>query len=147
MHIRKTLLTLGMIVPVSGCAISQTVDPFIADSDYEVCIIKDADVREGFLREYRRTLNLVGVKNRTLAGGASIQDCPVTSTYTARWSWDLTIYMAYAEIIVYENGNLAGFAIYDSRKGAMRLDKWKDAEPKIRELVEELFPGQVAARL
>jgi hypothetical protein len=45
-----------------------------------------------------------------------------------------------AVIKVYELGDLKGEAIYDSRGGGFRLDKWKDAEGKIRELVDELFP-------
>ena len=48
--------------------------------------------------------------------------------------------MSYAAIKVYELGQLAAEVEYDSRSGGLRLDKWKDAEPKIRELVHQLFP-------
>jgi len=50
--------------------------------------------------------------------------------------------MSYAEIQVYNDGQNVGRAIYDSRMGGMRLDKWVDAETKIAELVDQLFVRQ-----
>ena len=47
--------------------------------------------------------------------------------------------MSYAEIRVYRDGVLDGEAVCDATSGSGRLDKWIDAEPKIRELVEELM--------
>jgi len=47
--------------------------------------------------------------------------------------------MKYAEIKVYRNAALAGEAIYDATWGGGRLDKFINAEKKIRELVEALF--------
>jgi hypothetical protein len=72
--------------------------------------------------------------------GASVNDCATVSTYIGRWSWDLTIYMSYARILVFHDSNQSGEAVYDATKGGGRLDKFVDAEPKIRELVEQLFP-------
>jgi hypothetical protein len=133
------LLILGLAL--SGCSIKQTVDPFDeVGSGFEVCIIEDDAVRDGFLAEYKSSLIDKGIPFRILSEHGTVQDCPVVSTYTARWSWDMTIYMSYAVIKVYELGDLKGEAIYDSRGGGFRLDKWKDAEGKIRELVDELFP-------
>jgi hypothetical protein len=48
--------------------------------------------------------------------------------------------MSYSKIVVYSNGAKVGEAIYDATRGGGRLDKFIDAEPKIRELVEQLFP-------
>ena len=53
--------------------------------------------------------------------------------------WDIALYMAYAAIKVYHNGKLDGEAIYDSRSGGGNFSKFIDAEPKIRELVEQLM--------
>jgi len=125
-----------------GCAITQHVDPIAAAPTPEVCIIENPDVREGFLSEYKATLHTRGYEVRVLPRDASLDACTVTSTYVARWSWDVTIYMAYAEIKVFVNGELAGQALYDSRRGSANLDKFIDAEPKIRELVSELFPAR-----
>jgi hypothetical protein len=48
--------------------------------------------------------------------------------------------MSYADIRVFMNGRETGSAVYDARSGGGRLDKFIDAEGKIAELVEELFP-------
>ena len=67
--------------------------------------------------------------------------CPAVSTYTGLWSWDLALYLSYAEIVVYRNGMRAGQAVYDSRGGGGNMKKFIKADEKITELVNELFPG------
>ena len=129
------------LIAASGCSIQQTVNPVAGDVPGELCVIENPAVREGFLPEYRRALEAKGIAVRVLPETASIKDCPLTSTYVARWSWDLTIYMSYVEINVFEGGALAGKALYDATKGGGRMDKFIDAEPKIRELVSQLFPA------
>jgi hypothetical protein len=47
--------------------------------------------------------------------------------------------MKYAEIKVYRAAALVGEAVYDATWGGGRLDKFINAENKIRELVNELF--------
>jgi hypothetical protein len=125
-----------------ACTITQEVEPLARTPTPEVCIIEDPDVREGFLAEYTATLRARGYDVRVLPSGASLDACTVTSTYTARWSWDITIYMSYAQIKVFVDGQLAGQALYDARRGSANTDKFIDAEPKIRELVSELFPAR-----
>lgn len=49
--------------------------------------------------------------------------------------------MAYAEMTVYRDGKRIGSAKYDSLLGGGRLDKFIKADQKIRELVNQLFPG------
>jgi hypothetical protein len=53
--------------------------------------------------------------------------------------------MSYAKIVVFHEGAQTGEALYDATKGGGRLDKFIDAEPKIRELVEQLFPVKSAS--
>lgn len=135
------VLAFACLWLLTGCAIKQNVSPYTSTISGELCIIEDPAVRSGFLTEYRRTLNEMGIMHRVIPADSSIEECSTTSTYTARWSWDFTLYMSHALIKVYEAGQLTAEAEYDSRKGGLRLDKWKDAEPKIRELVHQLFPN------
>jgi hypothetical protein len=116
------------------------MQPIEALPTSEVCIVEDPRVRAGFLREFRRSLESLGYAVRLLPPSARHDACIVTTTYVARWSWDLTIYMSYAEIVVYLDGDHAGHAAYDSRSGSFNVLKFIDAEPKIREVVAELFP-------
>jgi hypothetical protein len=141
---------LALIGCVAACTIQQQVTPVDSQAlaDSEVCIIEDPAVRPGFLVEMLKALRDLGYATRKLPADAGLTDCPTVVTYTARWSWDLTIYMSYSEIVVYSDGSLAGKALYDATGGGGRMDKFIDAEPKIRELVRELFPpsGNVIAQ-
>jgi hypothetical protein len=73
-----------------------------------------------------------------------VNTCPVTSTYTANWRWDLAMYMAYANIKVYSNGEQSGEAVYDALRGGANMSKFVQGETKIAELVNQLFPGTTA---
>lgn len=143
---RKVVTCILIVIVISGCSITQTVEPVGQLATKEVCIVENPPVREGFLAELQSHLRSKGADVRLLEPSASVTSCPVVLTYLARWSWDLTIYMSFAEIIVYQDGAPAGKAIYDATKGGGRLDKFVDAEPKIRELVDQLFPTSFAAQ-
>jgi len=139
---RNCLASLAIAAFLCACTITQTVDPVTQIDSNEVCIIEDPAVREGFLPELEKVLRDKNATIRRLELSAKRSECPIVVTYTARWSWDLAMYMSYAEIVVYQDGTPAGKALYDATKGGGRMDKFVDAEPKIRELVNELFPGQ-----
>jgi hypothetical protein len=129
------------LVALSGCAIHQTVKPLDRFESRSVCIVENADVRPGFLEAYKGALAERGYKVKTLVPGSSLIECPITSTYTANWHWDLAMYMSFADITVYNNGKPAGKATYDSTHGGGNMSKFIDAKKKITELVNQLYPG------
>jgi hypothetical protein len=128
-------------VAVTGCAIHQTVKPVQQVEGRQVCIIQNPAVRPGFAEAYRRSLSAKGYAVRELPPNAAITECPVTSTYSARWQWDLALYMSYAELRVFSNGRPAGEALYDSQRGGANMSKFIEADKKVDELVNQLFPG------
>jgi len=132
---------LAALTLLAGCSIKQHVLPVDKiDESGQICIVENEAVRPGFARQLLKVLGDRGYVPRMLPQGSDTRSCPTVATYEARWTWDLTIYMAYAKISVYHEGEVAGEAVYDATKGGARLDKFIDAEPKIRELVEQLFP-------
>lgn len=126
---------------LTGCTISQSVRPVASDGLSEVCIVVNPDVRPGFLDTYVRVLGSKGYRIRKIPSKYGADQCPAVSTYTGLWSWNLALYLSYAEIVVYKNGRLAGLAVYDSRKGRSNMNKFIKADEKITELANELFPG------
>jgi hypothetical protein len=139
-HTFFLVVNLLLAAVTSGCSIKQSVKPVdFSGQAMEVCILRNEDVRQGFLDVYTDALNAKKLKVKLLPETASLNECTTTSTYTARWAWDLALYMKYAEIKVYRSAALAGEAVYDATWGAGRLDKFINAENKIRELVDELF--------
>ena len=135
-------LVLLLSIALASCAIKQNVRPVELFEGKEVCIVENPAVKQaGFLATYQRTLTEKGYRVRVMPAGSAVTVCPVTSTYTANWRWDLALYLAYADISVYSNGQPAGQAIYDSLRGGFNLGKFVHGETKIVELVNQLFPG------
>jgi hypothetical protein len=51
------------------------------------------------------------------------------------------MYMNYVNFKIYRDGNLVGEALYDSRRGGANMNKFIDADKKVMELTNQLFPG------
>jgi Egg lysin (Sperm-lysin) len=137
----KKAIPVILSVSLVGCAIHQTVKPVTMLEEKQVCIIENPAVKNGFLESYTRALSNKGYRVRNLPTNASLNDCKITSTYTANWRWDLAMYMAFAEIKVYSGGRVIGEAKYDSLRGGANMGKFISAEKKITELTNQLFPG------
>lgn len=141
----KHIVGIGVAVVLVGCAIHQKVDPVPRTNVREICIINNPNVREGFLESYRRALSTKGFETKLLDKSATPSDCPLASTYTANWRWDLALYMAFAEITVYVDGKKVGRALYDSLGGGGNPAKFINADNKVQELVDQLFPNPAPA--
>jgi hypothetical protein len=139
---RSAVCLVMLLIILAGCSIKQEVKPVTAAqvTTKDICVRRNAAVREGFLEAYRQALETKGFAVRLLEPDAGVTACPLLTTYTANWRWDLALYMAYAEIIVYGDGNQVGKAVYDSLGGGGRMDKFIKADEKVRELVDQLFP-------
>jgi hypothetical protein len=138
---RRRWLPLLAVLLV-GCSIKQNVKRVTAAqlTSKDICVRENAAVRAGFLEAYRRALQDKGFTVRVLEPSAGITACPLLSTYTANWRWDFTMYMAYAEMTVYRGGDEIGKAVYDTISGGLNMNKFINADEKVYELVEQLFP-------
>lgn len=138
----RLFCTALILLTLTGCAIKQTVKPVDRFEGKQICIVENPAVtQQGFLATYQRVLTEKGYLVRKLPVGSPITACSVTSTYTANWRWDLALYMAFAEIKVYSNGQKSGQATYDASRGGANMGKFIKGETKIEELVDQLFPG------
>jgi hypothetical protein len=135
----KKVSVIASVMLLTACSISQKIDPVAIPKEGELCIIKNPEVRDGFLYQYESALSSKGIPYVVVSKNSVPKTCEWTSTYIAHWSWDLALYMSYAEIKVFHKGRLDGQAIYDSTGGGANLNKFIDAETKIRELVDELM--------
>ena len=138
---RRWWLPLVAVLLV-GCSIKQNVKPVTAAqlTSKDICVRENAAVRAGFLEAYRRALHDKGFTVRVLEPAAGVTACPLLTTYTANWRWDFTMYMAYAEMTVYRDGGEIGKAVYDTMSGGLNTNKFINADEKVRELVDQLFP-------
>ena len=139
--ISTNFIAILLVGALAGCAIHQNVRPVERFEGKQVCVIENTAVKYNFLTAFKQSLESRGYTVKMLSASAALRECPVTVTYTANWRWDLAMYMAYAEIKVFNNGQPAGEAVYDSLKGGANMSKFINGENKISELVNQLFPG------
>jgi hypothetical protein len=104
-------------------------------------MIPAAGLREGFNTTYTAQLRSKGFQTRELPPGSPPANCALSTTYIGTWSWDLALYMSFADIQVFENGRRIGQALYDSTSGGARMGKFIDAQRKIIEMTNQLFPN------
>lgn len=143
-NIKISLIMALSVLGLSACSIKQKIDPIEVSNTTEVCILENKDVRPGFLAEFEKVLQEKKIKYSLVQELDAQNGCDWTATYTANWAWDLALYMVYAEIKVFYQGRLDGEAVYDARMGGANMNKFIDAEPKIRELVEQLMQQKQA---
>lgn len=126
---------------LSGCAIHQVVQPVAHFDQKDVCVVENPAVKYDFLPALKNAIGARGYTVRQLPANAALNACPITVTYTANWRWDLAMYMAYADITVYQDAKPSGKATYDATRGGSNMNKFIKADQKIAELVKQLFPG------
>lgn len=143
---RVSMLAALMLV---GCIPAGLIDqivrpvPAAAPEGREICVIENPAVatKEDFFAAYQRALTERGFTVRKLTPDSPVAACPLTSSYTANFRWDMAFYMAYANLKVFRNGQLVGEAMYDAMLAGLTGKKWISAEEKLRELTKELFPA------
>jgi len=124
---------------ISGCAITQSVRPVTSTDIPLLCVKKNSEVfMAQFVKELQSQIDARGIKTRIYEGDKPA-DCRYRLEYAANWRWDLAMYLAFADLRVYDNDLLIGEANYDARAGGGRPDKFGATKTKLRELVDQLF--------
>ncbi|WP_128003658.1 Sbal_3080 family lipoprotein [Piscinibacter defluvii] len=131
----------AVALAVAGCAITQEVTPVkLGQPAQDLCLVRNSEVvQDEFHDVYSRVLERKGFRIRALPDKSPVDACPLLATYEAIYRWDLAIYLARADLRVYADGKEAGRAVYDSLSGGANMNKFIRTEPKLTELVNQLF--------
>lgn len=100
-----------------------------------ICVIENPRVKFDFLDAYRRALLASGYEVQVFPKTPPSSQCPLTTRYVAYWNWDFVMYLEYAELRIYRDGQPVGRAEYKS--GSSRVS---DAEPTLKNLIDQLLP-------
>jgi hypothetical protein len=134
-----SFLVFGVVIlSLSGCTTKQVITPVTNIKKKDVCITENQLVKGDFLQVFMDTLKEKEYKVTLKQAYDNVEDCYLRADYTANWSWDLAVYMIYANIKVFEKGVLRGEAIYDASRNA-GFGKFINGADKVRELVRGLF--------
>lgn len=140
---RNIALVAGLGV-LSGCSITQVVEPVKATHLSALCILDNKDIlMDEFQPEMQRQIAAKGIPTRVYLGTRPAQ-CSHYLEYTANWKWDMAMYLVYADLRVYDHSGIVGTANYNARNGGGRMDKFGRTAEKLRPLVDQLF-GSVQA--
>jgi hypothetical protein len=135
----RAFALLAVSAGVTGCSITQTVDPIKPAQVSQVCVLDNKDIfMDGFQPEVQRQIEAKLVPTKIYKGPRPAE-CSHFVEYTANWGWDMAMYLTYAEFRVYDARGLTGSAFYDARRGGGRLDKFGPTAEKIRPLIDQLF--------
>jgi len=125
---------IGLSVFLVGC-VSLDVTKAVNINGKEICIVENRDVRQAFLTAYERRLQEKGYKTQIIKDALA---CQTTSTYTATYGEHWGVYLARAELKIFNNGTLIGQARY--RAPHASPEKHGRVESKIESMVELLLP-------
>lgn len=131
------LILMGALL--SACAINKKIEPVTQTGIESVCIKQNPAVAmDAFEPLLQRLIEEQGIKTSVYTGQKPA-NCRIGVEYTARWRWDLAMYLFYAQIRVFDQSGQIGLAEYDAMMGGANLGKFGTTEEKIAPLVKQLF--------
>ena len=133
------ILILIVLMFVIGCTITTKVNPITEPEISNLCIKYNKDI---FVKEFGQGLkDLLAEKgiNAEIYEGDQPEGCYFRMEYTAEWSWDMAMYLEYAQINVYKDDTLIGDAVYDAKQGSASFNKFGKTAEKIKPLLDKLF--------
>ena len=136
-------LAITLALVSSACSIKQEVVPIPDGTTIGTLYVqKNEDLH---MKEFHSTLvsqiEQTGT-NVITCGDSWPADATYRMSYTANWSWDMAMYLAFFHADVFEGDQIIGSAEYNAKGGGANMSKFGATENKIRPLILELFRGE-----
>jgi hypothetical protein len=145
MHVRYPVKSVAICLVIMGAALggctSVRVNPVSADNRIDhICIQENPRVQVGdFVSVMQEGFQKHGITSQLFKENAPAK-CQYTSTYTARRTWDMAMYMTDAQIDVLRDGRPIASANYHLKgKGGLSLNKWQGTRQKILPVIDQLL--------
>lgn len=130
------LLILSASFLVSGCGKFDVINhpaEGIGQAP-KICIVDNPQTRAGFMQAMQSWLSKEGISYQVLPAGTDTTDCEWSLRYIGRWSWDVALFLADAEITAYHQGKQVGqeklivgqWDAHKFEKGEVRIHKMMD---------------------
>ncbi|ENG8003888.1 hypothetical protein ABVF67_004517 [Vibrio parahaemolyticus] len=137
----KIVTLVAPLVLISGCTSINVVGLDSANMSRQLCFENNAKVYAAFMPEIETMVENQGYRVLMYPQYQTApEQCELVVKYTAKRSWDVTPYLAFAEFKVYDlKGNRLAYGKYE-HKGGLALNKWASIEEKLSPVISELFP-------
>lgn len=140
----RWLIPLAIGLGAAGCSITTHVEPLPPGTTSAVCIKENPETwSEEFLPTLQGEFERHGIKTTTYADDKPA-DCRYHVEYNVNWSWDMAVYLEFADIQIFEDQKPVARATYDARHGSGRLDKFGTTAEKLARLMDQLLGGSSA---
>lgn len=146
------ITAIGIFLTLSGCAAKQQITGFQNSPPQNICVARHEAVRKNFHDALVESLERHQADVRTIRANyvekhqawnptvveENIDNCDAIAFYVANWTWDITMYMHYANIWLTdkEMSQKIAQATYQTGGGP---DKWINAKEKVDELVDQMY--------
>jgi hypothetical protein len=146
---------------ITGCTTRQHVTRLETPKPQQVCIVQHHAVKAGVLEALQEGLTKHGMRNKVVPGvyelkhamwqprwnPEQVTSCDALIFYVANWSWDLALYMRFANVWMtpIDGSKKLSQATYDAG-GNIGPGKFIVAREKILELVDQMI-GDTGATL
>jgi hypothetical protein len=147
-NLGRALAALSLL-SVAGCTITTHVDPIPPSTIPSLCIADNPKVySKQFLPTMQAQLARRGIAT-TVYEGTPPAGCTMRIEWEAHWSWDMALYLEYADIKVYDGDVLVGRATYDARNAEATFAKFGRGDETLAKLLDQLLrdvnPGAAPA--
>ena len=137
-NLGRALAALSLL-SVAGCTITTHVDPIPPSTIPSLCIADNPKVfSKQFLPTMQAQLARRGIAT-TVYEGTPPAGCTMHVEWEAHWSWDMALYLEYADIKVYDGDALVGRATYDARNAEATFAKFGRGDEKLGKLLDQLL--------
>ena len=152
----------GLSLLLAGCTTRQHVSRLETPKPQQVCIVQHNAVKAGILEALQEGLTKHGMRYQVVPGiyeikhamwqprwnAEQVKSCDALIFYVANWSWDLAIYMRFANVWMtpIDGSKKLAQATYDAG-GNIGPGKFIVAREKILELVDQMVGTAAAARI
>ncbi|MFC3093523.1 hypothetical protein DRW07_04805 [Alteromonas sediminis] len=146
------LLIPAALFGLAGCAAKQTISAFQKAPPKKICVARHDAVRQNFHDALTNAFNTHNSETKTIRANyvekhqawhptiidSHLDDCDAFAFYVANWTWDITMYMHFANIWITDTSmsEKIAQATYVTGGGP---DKWINAKEKVDELVYEMY--------
>ena len=148
----KSLVLIALIAILAGCAATQEITQFDEAPPKLICIAKHDAVREGIIEALKEGFRQHGARTTVVRAiykeehniwnpriyPNEVQGCDAIVFYVANWTWDISMYMYFANIWVTDTAMTQKIAQATYQTGG-GPDKWINAREKILEMVAEMY--------
>ena len=141
LHLFKILSVITALFILSGCSITQKVEPVPPETIIDKLWIEDNPTakHDNFDEEMSATIKKLGFDSEVFPKNQQPENSTFVLKYYVRWQWDMALYLKEFRATLFENHKEIGSMVYDATAGGGNMGKFGTTMSKVNPLLEQLL--------